>query len=548
MKKGWLITNSGFSMVEAILSVSLFVIVVAAFSGAIFYGQEGIVLSGVRSQALLVAEEGLAVVRNIRNNDFLNLNDGIYGLALSGGQWQFSGSSDVNGNFTRAIEIQTIDQSTKRIISRVNWQYGAKSGEISLDSYLTDWRGTSGEFKMESGLISTDENWLAINFINTYISPVVVATRYSAVNSRSASVRIRNMTETGCEIRLQEPRNRNLSAEEIAYWVVEEGSWDMEGVKIEAGKYDTNTVGRKNNWLYDTQTFNQSFAGNLIVLHQVMSFNDSRWITTYVSNLNSRTDPPDAQGMRIALNGAEAYTTHNIETIGWVAVDAGSTTTIATNIFESYQTSNTVRGKDNGCFTFGYQNSYSNPPLALASQQEMDDNDGSWGVICSNSAIQIGLQAEEDQYTDTERSHGGETFGFVAFAAPALYPACECSNWTNNQCGGNGCSATQLYQTRTCSIAGCDIEEQCVDDSCTAWVDQGCGLGGCGSDYMAQARTCAFGCDSQTQCVLDTCGAWGRWYCLDIRTRARDRTCVYGCLSEREIQTCARWCIGNRCR
>jgi len=45
---------------------------------------------------------------------------------------------------------------------------------------------------------------------------------------------------------------------------------------------------------------------------------------------------------------------------------------------------------------------------------------------------------------------------------------CNCGSWMNGICGGNGCTATQRYQTRTCTPAGCNVESQCVSDpTCT---------------------------------------------------------------------------------
>jgi len=535
--------------VEAILSVALFMVIATSFIGAIFYGQEGLALSGIRWQALNLATEGLAVVRNIRDDDFALLVDGNYGLAINNSQWELIANSDVSGNFTRTIEIQSISPSVKMINVKVDWRYGAtKNGQIELVSYLGDWRRSQGELKMEIGLVSTDEQWLPVSLANTYVNPIVVASVYNSSNNRSVSVRIRNVTPTSLEIRLQDPAEKNLSADEVAYWVVEQGSWEIDGLKIEAGKHNTDTVGASGNWRFDTKSFNQSFDNPIVVLHQVMSFNDASWISSYVSNLNSQTEPPDSQGMRIALNGAEAYASHNMETIGWIAVSANTTSTIGIIEGETYQTDNTVRGRDDGCFTFDYQNNYAGLPIVLASQQEMADDDGSWAVVCSNSLTQVGLRAEEDQVVDNERSHLPETFGLAAFAGPMIYPACECLAWTNNQCGSDSCSAEQIHQTRICSPVGCDFEQQCLDDSCDAWVNQGCGLGDCGADYMAQARVCLFGCLETTQCVLDSCGAWGNWYCLNKTTLARERTCLFGCLPQQETQSCPGRCAGNQCR
>lgn len=42
---------------------------------------------------------------------------------------------------------------------------------------------------------------------------------------------------------------------------------------------------------------------------------------------------------------------------------------------------------------------------------------------------------------------------------------CTCTSWQNQGCGVGGCSSTEMYQTRTCTPSGCNIESQCIYDS-----------------------------------------------------------------------------------
>ncbi len=135
--------ENGFSLIEILLAASLFSFIITALVGAFIYGQESTALSGMRFRAELLAEEGLEAARNIRDENFANLNvaDNKYGLVISGNQWIFSGTSDATGIFTRQIIISTIDANRKQIISNVSWQQTPlRSGSISLISYLTNWR------------------------------------------------------------------------------------------------------------------------------------------------------------------------------------------------------------------------------------------------------------------------------------------------------------------------------------------------------------------------------------------------------------------------
>ncbi len=132
--------NKGFSIIEVLLAVSVFGLLVSALSGIYFYGQESGVLSGKRNRAVSLAEEGIEAVRNIRDANFANLNDGTYGLSKSGSSWVLTPVPDTTGAYTRAININSTDADHKEITSTVTWQQNAtRSGSVSIVSKLNYW-------------------------------------------------------------------------------------------------------------------------------------------------------------------------------------------------------------------------------------------------------------------------------------------------------------------------------------------------------------------------------------------------------------------------
>lgn len=136
--------TKGFSLIEVLLAASLFSLLATSFIGAIIYGQEGTAIGGARARAIMLAEEGLEATRNIRDSGFANLNNGTFGLTIGGGQWSFSGSSDVTDVFTRQIVITTPSTNRRRITSRINWtQNPERSGTVELITYQTNWRAAS---------------------------------------------------------------------------------------------------------------------------------------------------------------------------------------------------------------------------------------------------------------------------------------------------------------------------------------------------------------------------------------------------------------------
>ena len=161
MKKEWSVTNKGFSLIEVILTSSIFALIITALVGAFLYGQESTVLSGQRARAVILAEEGLEATRNIRDESFLNLANGSHGLVISSNEWAFSGSSDTNDIFTREIQVSEVNSNTKQVISKVFWQQNLqRAGLVFLTTYLTNWQdiaavpATCSAFCQEAGYAS----------------------------------------------------------------------------------------------------------------------------------------------------------------------------------------------------------------------------------------------------------------------------------------------------------------------------------------------------------------------------------------------------------
>lgn len=138
--------ETGFSLVEIILTSAIFVLLVTALIGSLLYGQESTALAGNRARAVMLAEEGLEAVRNIRDENYANLIPGSKGLVISSNQWIFSGISDATDIFTRSTVISPVgsDDNKKKITVNVTWQQNPqRTGAVSLTSRLTNWQATN---------------------------------------------------------------------------------------------------------------------------------------------------------------------------------------------------------------------------------------------------------------------------------------------------------------------------------------------------------------------------------------------------------------------
>lgn len=145
MRKGLLVINGGFSLVEVILATSIFALLATSLVGVFLYGQESTAVAGQRARASMLAEEGLEASRNIRDSGFNNLTTGTHGLTIASNQWAFSGTSDINDIFTREIVVTSVDAERKNVTANVTWQQNpSRTGLVSLVTRMTDWLETTG--------------------------------------------------------------------------------------------------------------------------------------------------------------------------------------------------------------------------------------------------------------------------------------------------------------------------------------------------------------------------------------------------------------------
>lgn len=185
MQKELLTSNKGFVLVEVILTSALFALVSAGLFSAFYYGLESVKASGQRTRSVSLAEEGLEAVRSIRDAGFTNLVDGSYGLSNDGTKWILSSGSDAKGEYTRQIQIQTIDSHTKYILSLVMWnQSRQRPGAFGLVTYLSDWPETPVWSSPQSGTclnISGGQDAQKIAVSGNYAFSVTNSAGYSLV-------------------------------------------------------------------------------------------------------------------------------------------------------------------------------------------------------------------------------------------------------------------------------------------------------------------------------------------------------------------------------
>lgn len=173
--------QAGQSLLEVLVALGVFVVGIAAIGSLVLDANVAFRQGGERTQAILLAQEGLEAARSIRDADFDNLTASANGILLSGSTWIFSGTSDTQDQFTRQITVSDIDVDTKRIESAVTWQFTqARQDSVTLVGYLTDWNQTHGEAQGLSADISgailaaNSKNLDGVTIKNTGLSSITI--------------------------------------------------------------------------------------------------------------------------------------------------------------------------------------------------------------------------------------------------------------------------------------------------------------------------------------------------------------------------------------
>ncbi|MGB2762493.1 MAG: prepilin-type N-terminal cleavage/methylation domain-containing protein [Minisyncoccales bacterium] len=178
-------SQKGQSLMEVLIAMAIFVVGVATIGFLVLDANVSTRQGVERTQAILLAKEGLEAARSIRDADFDNLTAGPHGIVLSSNKWIFSGTSDMQDQFTRVITVTDIDVDTKKIDSAITWQFTqVRQNSVTLTDYLTDWNQTHGN----AGELNVDISNAALAVANKQLQGITIE------NTGSSDITIAQMT------------------------------------------------------------------------------------------------------------------------------------------------------------------------------------------------------------------------------------------------------------------------------------------------------------------------------------------------------------------
>ncbi|MFH1749952.1 MAG: hypothetical protein ABH837_03630 [bacterium] len=134
-----------FTITELLIALAIFAVLASSIIYVIIDALEAGRASKDRSIASTLAQEGLEIIRNIRNRDYNQLTNGTYGLTLSENQWILSPTPElIQDRFTREIIIDDYATNKKLITSKISWELRpGRDLEINLESILSNWKDST---------------------------------------------------------------------------------------------------------------------------------------------------------------------------------------------------------------------------------------------------------------------------------------------------------------------------------------------------------------------------------------------------------------------
>ncbi len=274
----------------------------------------------------------------------------------------------------------------------------------------------------------TIQAWTSVTFLRPFPTTPLVFVLPTTDGSDPSTLRIRNITAGGFEVVQTEPAANDGQhvAMPTAYLAIEPGDHVLpDGSRILAFEYSTASfANRFLTTTWDPVVFPAPFGAAPAMLASIQTANNESG-----SPPNASSAPFMDVGLRSITSGSFQVTLERAEStagsvttperIGILAIDdlanASFVDAFGTAVqLQSLATASNIQGFSNGCYTNSYATSFSNTPLAVASANTRNGNNGGWVRRCSQSPGSIGLTIDEDIDNDSERNHTNEAAGVVA--------------------------------------------------------------------------------------------------------------------------------------
>lgn len=272
--------------------------------------------------------------------------------------------------------------------------------------------------------------WTSVTFLEPFDTRPLVFVLPTDQGGDPATIRVRNVTTTGFELLQVEPSANDGPHVSMttAYLAIEPGNHVLpDGSRIIALERTTAAfVNRLVGVSWDLLAFPTAFTSAPAAVVQIQ---------TMASEGQTPPGSPSAPFMDVGMRnlgpasveitlerGESTAGTVLPERVGIVAIDNAARVPFVDGFgtavtLQSIASPDNIQGWSNGCYTNAYPAPFASTPLAVASVNSRDGNNGGWIRRCSETPAALGLTVDEDIDNDSERSHTTESAGIIAASA-----------------------------------------------------------------------------------------------------------------------------------
>ncbi|SDX00038.1 PKD domain-containing protein [Thiocapsa roseopersicina] len=328
--------------------------------------------------------------------------------------WDFGDGATASGPFASHTFTQPGTYTVLLTVTDSQGRIGTDSAAINVTPAV----GSAPPVFHHGRVENVGEAWKTVALPYAYKDPVVIASvRYPDAAVQPVVTRVRNASGNQFEVRVQNPSDQSLARTySVDYTVVDAGTYSLaeHGIKMEAVKATSTKTNAKGAWTAtETRTYSNSYT-TPVVLGQVMSANDADWSVFWARGA-TKDSPPSPSALSAGKHvGEDTDKTRANEAIGYLVIEAGSGN-IGGVAYQAGVSAPIVAGIAAGPYSIALS-SGSTPSTAVVSAAGMRGGDGGWPVLFGANPLAagvLGLAFDEDQITDTERSHGAEQVAYL---------------------------------------------------------------------------------------------------------------------------------------
>ncbi|NOX80936.1 MAG: PKD domain-containing protein [Deltaproteobacteria bacterium] len=280
-------------------------------------------------------------------------------------------------------------------------------GAVSESSTVVTVRSgvTNPSLAVELGELLLNTSWSHVVFKESFVNPVVVAGPLSYNDPDPAVVRIRNVTATGFDIRIQEwgYLDGSHAEETVDYIVMEQGSYILDnGARVEAGTFFGGARFKKHKFI-------KAFRRKPVLLTSVLSNNEEGALNGRIRGLSRRK-------FKFKLKGQDAnrLPRHVIETVGYIACEQG-TGAIGQLLYEVGRTRKSVSDK---WHSLSFRSPFTAKPFFFAGIQGYRGRNNATVRYQNLTAKDVQVKVEEET-SRRKAAHRKEVIGYMVFTSSA---------------------------------------------------------------------------------------------------------------------------------